>query len=80
MKISLLKLFHNPAPRGRDPGKALYDEFQKDLVSVRFPGFERSIREIVERYRAEKRKPSEKECIELAKIVGELLSPKSCKE
>lgn len=80
MKISLRKLFHNPAPGGRDPGKALYDEFQNDLVRVRFPGFERSVREIVEGYRAEKRKPSEQECVELAKIVVELLSPKSCKQ
>ncbi len=74
------KFFHNPGPGMSGPGKALYDEFQNDLVSIRFPGFERSVREIVGAYRAEKRKPSEQECIELAKIVGELLSPKSCKE
>jgi hypothetical protein len=79
-KSSIRKLFHNPAPGMPDPGKALYDEFQNDLVRIRFPGFERSVRELVERYRAEKRKPSEQECVELAKIVGELLSPKSCKK
>ncbi len=78
--FSIRKLFHNPGPGMPDPGKALYDEFQNDLVKVRFPGFERSVREIVERHRAEKRKPSEQECTELAKIFGDLIAPKSCRK
>jgi hypothetical protein len=80
-KLSLLRrLFHNPAPGRRHPGKALYDEFQNDLVSIRPECLGKSVREIVEGYDTETEKPSDEECAELAKIFGELLSPKSCKK
>jgi len=74
----LRKLFHNPAPGGRDLGKALHDEFQNGLVSTCSKTIGSSIREIIEQRRAEKREPNEGECGKLADIFSELLSPRTC--
>jgi hypothetical protein len=63
-----------------DPGKALYDEFQNDLVGICSKRVGTSIREIIAQSRAESRQPNEEECNRLADIFTELLSPKSCEK
>src|SRR5215813_3406000 len=77
-KSSIRKLFHNPGPGMPDPGKALYDEFQDDLVSICSERTSKSIKEIIRQCRTQKREPSKDECGKLADIFGELLSPKAC--
>jgi len=77
-KSSIRKLFHNPGPGVPDPGKALYDEFQNDLVSICLERSGKSIREIIGQFRTREREPNKAECDRLADIFAKLLSPKAC--